>query len=54
LLYADGTPAHGYLLIALLADPGAHELWKDRELVAELERIADDFHFHGTVPEGSR
>ncbi len=55
LLYADGTPAFGYLLITLINDPGAHTLWEpqNRQLVQLLERIADDFHHHGRAPDES-
>lgn len=53
LFYADGTPAHGYLLIAVINDPGAHAIWqpKHRAFIRLIERIADDFHHHGTLPD---
>jgi hypothetical protein len=51
LMYADGTPAHGYLLITLVVDPGAHSLWQDKPFVNVLERIADDFHHFGKLPD---
>lgn len=55
LLYADGTPSFGYLLITLINDPGAHTLWEvqNRQLVQLLERIADDFYHHGKAPDES-
>jgi hypothetical protein len=51
LLYADGK-RHGYLLIALLEDPGAHELWlpSNRKLLQDFVVVADNFDFNGSVP----
>lgn len=51
LLYANGG-RHGFLLIALLEDPGAHQLWerasqKDRE---DFEIVAENFVYFGQVP----
>lgn len=53
LFYADGTPAFGYLLITLINDPGAHQVWQPqyRDFVEMIERIADDFHHHGKTPD---
>jgi len=51
LLYADGK-RHGYLLIALLEDPGAHDLWLplNRNLLQDFVVVADNFDFNGSVP----
>jgi len=45
-------PRHGYLLIALIGDPGAHALWTPagKPLLANFETVADNFIFNGTVP----
>lgn len=51
LLYAhDNT--HGYLLIQIIDDPGAHNLWqpKNRAVLERYEIVADNFCFNGTVP----
>jgi hypothetical protein len=50
-MYAyDAT--YGCLLIALLADPGAHDLWKParRQQLISYELVADNFMFSGVVP----
>ncbi|MDD2811747.1 type II toxin-antitoxin system YafO family toxin [Rhodoferax sp.] len=51
LLYADGKQ-HGYILIALLEDPGAHDLWlpKNKSLLQDFVIVADNFDFNGSVP----
>ncbi|MGB4584776.1 MAG: type II toxin-antitoxin system YafO family toxin [Rhodoferax sp.] len=51
LLYADGK-RHGYLLIALLEDPGAHDLWQplNRKMLEDFVVVADNFDFNGSVP----
>lgn len=53
LFYADGTPAHGYLLITLINDPGAHVVWRpeNRPFVELLEKIADEYHHFGKTPD---
>ena len=51
LMYACDAK-HGHLLIALLADPGAHNLWKPshRQLLTSFETVAENFIFAGAVP----
>ena len=51
LLYANGG-RHGYLLIAILEDPGAHKLWTPAlKLVREtFEIVAENFVYFGQVP----
>lgn len=51
LLYADGG-RHGYLLIALIEDPGAHTLWTaaQRATREALEIVAENFVYFGQVP----
>jgi len=55
LLYAYGGPREGYLLIAVIDDPGAHELWapKNNGQRAALEEVAEDFCVFGSIPKGS-
>lgn len=52
LLYANGGPRLGYLLIDLLEDPGAHGLWagSQKSRLAALELVADNFIYAGKVP----
>jgi Toxin YafO, type II toxin-antitoxin system len=52
LVYADGTPAHGYLLIDQLLDPGAHDIWSPVYKSTRLawQAMADAFIHFGTVP----
>nr|CBA26550.1 hypothetical protein Csp_E36380 [Curvibacter putative symbiont of Hydra magnipapillata] len=43
---------HGYLLIDVIFDPGAHDLWKPeaKQQLLNYEIVADNFVFAGTVP----
>lgn len=52
LFYADGGLAYGYLLIAIINDPGAHKVWSApfKAYRIALEQIADDFFYFGKVP----
>jgi hypothetical protein len=54
LFYANGGRAYGYLLIALLDDPGGHGIWAptaaNRALLREWEEMADNFFHFGTIP----
>ena len=52
ILYADGGMSYGFLLIALIEDPGAHELWNPdrRGEVNVLEAVAENFSNFGTLP----
>jgi hypothetical protein len=52
LFYADGGRAYGFLLIAVIGDPGAHAVWQEsrRAEVAFLEKIAADFYYTGRFP----
>lgn len=52
LLYAYGGAREGYLLVAVIDDPGAHQLWapQNRALRANLEQVAEDFCVFGTMP----
>lgn len=45
-------PVHGYLLIDVLFDPGAHKLWTPacKQSLADYETVADNFIFDGSVP----
>lgn len=51
LLYADGSPREGFLLIAVIDDPGAHELWSASNAArrSSLEQVAEDFCVFGIV-----
>lgn len=51
VLYAF-DPIHGYLLIDVLFDPGAHALWKPaaKQQLNDYESVADNFIFAGIVP----
>jgi len=51
VLYADGG-IFGYLIIALIEDPGAHKLWENasRSELKKFEAIADDFNQLGLIP----
>jgi len=51
LLYADGK-RHGYLLIALLEDPDAHNLWltANKKILQNFVVVADNFDFNGSIP----
>lgn len=52
LIYADGTPTYGYLLIDVLHDPGAHGIWKSsyKSTRSIWQVMADEFKFNGNVP----
>jgi hypothetical protein len=58
LFYVDGGAAYGYLLLTVIDDPvtpgaeGAHDIWKphNADLLAELNRLADEFYHRGIVP----
>lgn len=47
LLYVDGG-RFGFLLVALIEDPGAHLIWKTG--LGILNKIAEDFEFNGSLP----
>jgi len=47
VLYAS-DPKHGYLIIDMLDDPGAHDLWKNRRTkLANYDNAATDFCTYG-------
>lgn len=52
LLYANGGLRYGYLLIDVIEDPGAHDLWTSaqRRRLSNFETIADNFTYFGQVP----
>jgi hypothetical protein len=52
LFYVDGGLAYGYLLIAVINDPGAHTVWLKQyaQYRKDLESIADEFFHFGTMP----
>lgn len=52
VLYAQGGQAHGILLIAIINDPGAHDLWaaSSKEKLAVFEHIAEQFCIFGQLP----
>ena len=52
LFYADGGPSNGFLLIAMVDEPGAHEIWNPgrRSEIKTLEEVADRFYHFGEVP----
>lgn len=54
LIYADGTPTHGYLLIDVLHDddPGAHAIWDVRYKPTRSiwQAMANQFKFSAVVP----
>lgn len=52
LLYADAGTSHGYLLIALIEDPGAHALWSPAQQAVrkQFEIVAENFCVFGVVP----
>jgi hypothetical protein len=52
LIFANGGPRLGYLLIDLIEDPGAHLLWErsQKSKLSALERLADNFIHGGLVP----
>ncbi|NHZ36019.1 type II toxin-antitoxin system YafO family toxin [Massilia rubra] len=51
VLYAS-DPRHGYLIIDILDDPGAHEVWKQRRTkLAGYELAATDFCTFGPKPD---
>jgi len=52
ILYADGGVSYGFLLIALIDDPGAHKLWNPerRGEVEILEKVAENFANFGLLP----
>lgn len=52
LFYTNGGPTYGYLLIALIDDPGAHLIWAfdNRATRSQWEAIADNFFHFGTIP----
>jgi hypothetical protein len=51
LLYAYDK-LYGYLLIDVLFDPGAHNLWKPnaKQQLENYETVADNFIYNGTFP----
>jgi len=51
LFYCDGGAQHGYLLIYIVGDPGAHDFLNSpetRQLLAAFEQCADQFIHFGT------
>ena len=52
LFYVDGGLAYGYLLIAIIDDPGAHAVWTTAyaRYRKDLEGIADSFFYFGLMP----
>lgn len=52
LFYVNGGAAFGYMLLAVINDPGAHNIWapENKDLLAEFERLAEDFYYNGVVP----
>jgi len=52
LFYADGGAHKGFLLIDILNDPGAHDIWKPayRQMLNAWEGIAEQFIFFGIAP----
>jgi Toxin YafO, type II toxin-antitoxin system len=52
ILYANGGISHGFLLIAIINDPGAHALWNEqnRAVLALMEGIAEQFCIFGRLP----
>lgn len=52
LFYADGGLASGFLLIALLDDPGAHGIWASqyRTVLMAWDAVADAFIHFGLCP----
>lgn len=54
LIYADGTPAYGYLLIDVLHDddPGAHAIWeaKYKPTRSTWQDMANRFRFSAATP----
>jgi hypothetical protein len=53
LFYAYGGQRLGWLLLDVIDDPGAHEVWEDafREYRQQLEAWAQDFTDFGTLPK---
>ena len=52
LFYVDGGFSYGYLLLDIVADPGAHAVWDTHpNNMKALEAAAEAFFFHGSVPE---
>lgn len=51
LIYADGG-RHGYLIIDLINDPGAHQIWNARfkGIREHWEEVASDFVCLGKLP----
>ena len=51
LFYANSGSGRDYLLIDLVDDPGAHQVWDAAyaEYRKELEKTADDFVYFGKV-----
>lgn len=52
LFYADGGAREGFLLVAVIDDPGAHLIWQAayKSMRDELEHIAEQFCVYGIVP----
>ncbi|MDQ1815019.1 hypothetical protein RBA41_17050 [Massilia sp. CCM 9210] len=52
LFYVDGGPAYGFLLLAIIDDPGGHAIWdKSNEDLRKIwDKMAERFHSQGIVP----
>lgn len=51
LFYVDGGLVYGYLLLDIVDDPGAHNVWKNEpSKMAALERAAEQFFLSGLIP----
>jgi hypothetical protein len=54
LIYAEGTPRVGYLLIAVILEPNGHDFAnmltpEDKALMEGFASTADQFRFDGTI-----
>ena len=52
VLYADGGTREGLLMIWIIDDPGAHDLWlpANKEYLSTLEDVAEQFCVFGRMP----
>ena len=50
VFYADGGSREGYLLVAVIDDPGAHAIWQNAVAVSDFEQVAEDFCVFGNTP----
>ena len=52
LFYVDGGPAYGFLLLAIVNDPGGHAIWhkSNADLRKKWHDMAEQFYNQGIVP----